>query len=254
MQAKRRNIWLILLLWALVCIAPSTLALYIGDAVADAQPHNLRVTEYLWPGLFLSSLLLMFCGQYFVLWSADHRVGAWVFLTLAGILVSIGGWLSIVVLMDWLMPRGWRYRPSPFWSFVQVHGIPIWISLCIGIGQWFALRKVFQRSGWWIAASTIAWASEFYVRDDFIHLLSWGFLSWSETLFGARYALVTGIALFWLLLKPLPNQPVAVPPEKERQNKNFMSDAAAIFSLHIIVSFFVCMVTFAFVMDTVSSP
>ena len=70
-----------------------------------------------------------------------------------------------------------------------------------GLMQWFVLRQQVSRAGWWVLASTVSWAVLGLVAEGMIRR----FLTFGVGLAGGVVGLgVTGLALVWLLRRPIP--------------------------------------------------
>ena len=112
-------------------------------------------------------------AQWLVLRQAiDDRFGWW-------ILASAGGWI-----VGWgLIVSGILISPESGITSIVTGSV---IGLAVGLAQWFVLRRVVSRAGWWVLASTAAWI-----------LGLAGLLG--GTLVGAVVGAVTGFMLDWLL-------------------------------------------------------
>jgi hypothetical protein len=68
--------------------------------------------------------------------------------------------------------------------------------------QWCVLRRQVGRTGWWVLASTLIWAVVIWAVSQVS-----GDSVLSGAVFGIVYAIVTGIALVWLLRHPVSATP-----------------------------------------------
>ncbi len=66
----------------------------------------------------------------------------------------------------------------------------------VGAAQWAFLQKKVTRAGWWILASAFGWMSSliFYQPG----------LSWLGFYYGTLSGIVTGVAILWLIYRPIP--------------------------------------------------
>lgn len=93
--------------------------------------------------------------------------------------------------------------PLGFPTMVIVHGT------LLGIIQWmFFMRKKFNSSVWWIPATALGWAISIFVGWVIIPAIS-PIIGWNESgledsaIRGAIFGLITGLALQWLIKRPL---------------------------------------------------
>ncbi len=63
-----------------------------------------------------------------------------------------------------------------------------------GMTQWLALRRHIKDAGWWVLASTFAWATSLLYFQPGV--------SWLGAFYGLLSGMVSGTVLFWLIYRP----------------------------------------------------
>ena len=71
-------------------------------------------------------------------------------------------------------------------------------GLCLGFLQWLVLRQQVTNAGWWVIASTFAWASSLLFYRPGISAVG--------VLYGILSGIVTGTVLLWLVFRPVPDE------------------------------------------------
>jgi hypothetical protein len=81
------------------------------------------------------------------------------------------------------------------------------IGTFLGLFQFLFLQARVPNSFWWIPASIFGWGSSmFYYQPG---------MSWVSLLYGALSGIVTGIALLWILHRPVAEEPASQPSSLE---------------------------------------
>jgi hypothetical protein len=124
----------------------------------------------------------------------------WVFLR-RRVPNSFWWWLSGSVagqVASWLI--GWEaFDPATSFACGGIGGA------VAGVGQWLLLRRHVRRAGWWVAASTLGWASMWGMASLIFDLVYSEFSDFplfnqlNNVLSSLPYSLVTGPVLVWLL-------------------------------------------------------
>lgn len=136
--------------------------------------------------------------------------------------ISIGiviGFVQSALMKPWLLKKPW-------WTFATILGWPfamIWfdnpirefnilnlfyllLPLVLGICQWFVLRRIIRRAGWWILWSYFGLTLSFFV----LNYLSEKFSGVSNTIYPFApliliwlvpipYGVITGVGLLWMM-------------------------------------------------------
>lgn len=172
-------------------------------------------------GIPIAWLISYFLAEYVSYLLADY-----VFIPLLGLLAGL---LQYLLLRRYLPRIGWWIAATAVgWPLVLAvfHlGYAIWpialvnstwptaedalrgigfvsVGVVTGLVQWLVLRRRVPRAGWWILANALGWG--------LVHLIVGEFDSLVVQLFiGAVPAVVTGLALWWLLAH-LPQHEIAV--------------------------------------------
>lgn len=94
----------------------------------------------------------------------------WTVITFVGFVAGgitglIGGFLGIPVIgyLMTLVVKGCAGQGAIGCTIISAAlGAAIGLGLAVGIAQWFILRRIVQRSQWWILASTLGWCGIFF--------------------------------------------------------------------------------------------
>lgn len=178
-----------------------------------------RAEEIHWPGcgLYAGWMLASIFGMglgWIVAWLVSFLVPGYLATLLIGLITG-----TILGGLQWLVLRGTLGR-SFFWIPATAIGwaggffigsmAPNWFSIgetwlgpaagfCVGalVGffQWLTIRSQVTRAGWWLVASLAAWVSGMIYYQPGI--------TWLGFLYGAISGIVTGLALVWLVNRPV---------------------------------------------------
>jgi hypothetical protein len=168
-------------------------------------------------GIYFSWLFLTIFGGlvgWWLGWQASYRVPGWLSTwTLAAVMGLVLGAAQWPVIRAHLSQAGWWVLASaagwlvgfPLAGFLanQLGLVGIAFGLlagittgaALGVLQWIYLSRRVTRAGWWLAASLFAWASSLIYYRPGPNALG--------ALFGALVGLVTGLALLWLVYRPV---------------------------------------------------
>ena len=144
----------------------------------------------------------------------------WLTWWVMGIMLGIGvGILQWLVLRRRITGAGWWVLASAAAGAVIFQGdleslsfgLPLRFTGIVALGgavagilQWLVLRGKVSRAGWWVLASTVGWGLSIAV----LRALEWGVTDDCElvpqVVSGVVLGAITGAALVWLLLQPIP--------------------------------------------------
>jgi hypothetical protein len=175
-------------------------------------------------------------GQWLVLRHKIRGAGGWILVTMLGF--GLGNAIgSIVLSYVWsLSPR----TMLPTWDFTMA--LWCWASsgatcgLILGSAQWLVLRQVVRAPGWWIPINVVSWAigtvSGWYTGGIIMHSFYYGhsagwtifrdtwyrspvvsfanvvldIIDWpGHLVVGILVGAMTGLALAWMLKRPIHN-------------------------------------------------
>ena len=111
------------------------------------------------------------------------------------VVVTILGWgVGSLLLSFWVTSSGQMYISSAI------------SGLAVGLFQWLVLRQHFENAGWWIPANVTDWILYIPIGLSILPLIKidtiWGSGVYG-VIVGAMSAFVTGIALIYVLRKPV---------------------------------------------------
>ena len=170
--------WLIS--WAII----SQIERVVGGTIEVAG--RTRITQDLLFGYVFFPLLGLLTGllQYLLLRRYLPRIGWWIAATALGWLLGI----SVAYLGYAIWPVALNANST--WAAEIVF---VSVGAAMGLVQWLVLRRRVPRAGWWVLASALGWGLVRPVAGE-------AFTSLLELLIiGAVPAVVTGLALWWLL-------------------------------------------------------
>ncbi len=138
-------------------------------------------------GSWIGGYIGVGAAQWYTWRRVTYNASWWLVLTALG---GIFGWLvSDLVVAVLTAGAGVEFMLIAS----TVHGGLVGFAL--GITQWFFLRRMVDQAGLWIGASIVAWAIA-------------PFLDMRVVWYGSVAAVVTGLALVWLLKRPHPEAEV----------------------------------------------
>jgi len=141
-------------------------------------------------GLSIGLVLGLFQG--WVLRNHLHRPWIWVVVT--GL-----GWAAGLSLGAWIAQH-FGFSDILFGLFTGLV-----TGLVVGAAQWVFLQKRVTSAGWWILASTFAWTASLLFYQPGV--------SWLGFYYGTLSGIVTGIAILWLVYRPVPDVEQPANPE-----------------------------------------
>lgn len=165
--APGRNLWFV---WMLASTVGVTAGWPVYVALGSSM--DLSVAGYLAAGV---SLCVAGTLQSQVLRRLVARTDLWALANLAAIAI-----VGVVISVD----------------MVDAGEATAVLGTVVGVSQWLILRGQFSQAGWWGVASAVGW-----VGGGVVSALVSGIAAWA--LIGAVYGGVTGLALVWLLRRPL---------------------------------------------------
>ena len=175
-------------------------------------------------GLWLGWIITSIIGS-----ASGWALGWWASMIAPGMISTaiIGSTMGIFLgSMQWLVIRGIVDR-SGWWPLASVFGwgagfsigveiaqrlglsdimfglvVGVLIGTLLGLSQWVVLHRQVTKAGWWIPASTFAWASSLiYYRPG---------ITGVGAVYGILSGIVTGIVLLWLFYRPVPDYKVEI--------------------------------------------
>jgi hypothetical protein len=163
--------------WLAASAIATTLGWRLGWRLSFLAPGGLATAIL---GLTLG--LSLGAAQWLVLRGHFRGPGWWIPVTALGwtVGITVGAWL------------GQQFGLAEI-GFGIVLGTVT--GLCLGAVQWLFLRRRVTRAGWWLPASTFAWASSLIYYQPGI--------SWLGGLMGVLAGIVTGVAILWLIYRPV---------------------------------------------------
>lgn len=210
--------------WALA----STVGWFVGFLVGFVAAGSLEPLVGFGPlqGLLAYFILGVCTGagvglmQWLVLRRRVFRSGWWILAGTVGVGVAGGAGYGAAVLAF-----GYSEGLEDLGSFAAVWGWTAAAALggaLTGILQWCVLRRHVRRAGWWLSASTLGWAVSMAVAGTIWLVGYQGVTEPPQILYSALLLLgglvaggivlgaVTGAALVWLLMQPVPPVPSSI--------------------------------------------
>jgi len=157
----------------------------------------------------------------------DHRLGikqgVWLRATILGTLLAwfFGAmpFFIINLAMSTETTSPTTAEPEQWMVYLLAVGAGLFAGAVLAFFQWRALRRHFNRAGWWVPANSLAWAVGmpliFLSMDTVFSLQSpaamvLAFLG-TLALTGALVGAIHGVALLWIARKPKNNIPEPTP-------------------------------------------
>jgi len=174
--------WLIS--WAVI----SQIERVVGGTIEVAG--RMRITEDFLFGYLFVPLLGLLTGllQYLLLRRYLPRIGWWIPATALGLPLGI----AVVYLGYAIWPI--VLSANSTWSVALLF---VSVGATTGLAQWLVLRQRVSRAGWWVLASVLGWGAVLLIAGMVVTRATRVLVQLLIT--GAAPALVTGLALWWLL-------------------------------------------------------
>ncbi len=192
-EANEGEFWF---LWVFVATLGLIAGLVIGAEILDilwpgppALPNV--IIDYMVTHIFLR---LMIVGAL-----VGFLMGGCEWLVVRHYLPKSGGWWLLTSISIWaIFPPVAEAISS--WIHTREVGIqPLLTGITIGIAQWYFLRRIIPKAGWWILARTV---SSFLI---FFSITPSPLIESSVVILGLVASAITGIAITLLLRQPSPD-------------------------------------------------